>query len=41
MHPDDVTWITNRVAITNFVSAHDKATLAEKRSVPSFAWIAA
>src|SRR5262245_24827231 len=29
MHPDEVTWITNRVAITNFFSAHDRQVLAE------------
>ena len=29
MHPDEVTWITDNVAITNFVSAHDKHVLTE------------
>ena len=28
MHPDEVTWITDEIAITNFVSAHDPAVLA-------------
>ena len=27
MHPDEVTWITDEVAITNFFSAHDPETL--------------
>ena len=27
MHPDEVTWITDHVAVTNFVSAHDKTVL--------------
>ena len=29
MSPDDVSWITDRVAITNFFSAHQKEVLAE------------
>jgi protein-tyrosine phosphatase len=31
MSPDDVTWITERVAITNFFSAHQAEVLAEQQ----------
>jgi protein-tyrosine phosphatase len=31
MDPDEVTWITNKVAITNFFSAHSKSILAEHK----------
>ena len=31
MSPDDLTWITDRVAITNFFSAHRREVLAEAR----------
>jgi hypothetical protein len=31
MHPDEMTWITENLAITNFCSAHDKAVLTEHR----------
>lgn len=31
MHPDNVTWITDNLAITNFFSAHDKDVLARER----------
>jgi atypical dual specificity phosphatase len=29
MHPDEVTWITDEVAITNFFSAHSREILAD------------
>lgn len=29
MDPDEVSWITEHVAITNFFSAHDKDLLAQ------------
>lgn len=29
MHPDEITWITERIAITNFFSAHQRDLLAE------------
>lgn len=29
MDPDEVTWVTEKIAITNFFSAHSKHVLAE------------